>query len=354
MRAARIFLGFFLIALLGVVCVSLMIETVPVAAYGVRQRSIGGSGVAEQDFNTGFHLGIAGVHKWYFIDKRTHFLTFSQTGDRESGKNQGPLSVRTKDNNTVDFDVTVTYRIVPGSAHQLVMSGNHLRYPNLIATGVENVLREELAQLSSEDIYSTALRMGVAQVALAPLKAEMSKYFCEPEAVFVRAIRFTPEYEHQLQAKQLTYQKKLLAEARKLVEDEKAITETISAEIVASEQELRGDWDKRLQEKSSQNKVDIETEIAEANVYDRGTRSEASADYEELLADGKLAVEKAEALRNELRNKALDTTGGRIFLAQQAADNLQIDHVTLNSNDPKVPSILDITEMVKLLIGSED
>jgi len=337
------------------VVMSLMVETVPVAAYGVRQNNLSDAGVTEEDFDTGFHLGIVGVHKWYFIDKRTHFLTFSQSSGTEAGVKQGSLSVRTKDNNTVDFDVTVTYRIIPGSAYKLVKEkGNHLTYRTLIATGVENVLREEFAELSSEDLYSTELRMQVAEAALEPLKTEMLANFCEPEKVLIRAIRFTPEYEQQLQAKQLTYQKKLLATARTKVEDRKAVTEKISAEIIAKEQEKRGDWDKDLQTKRSENKVLIAEELAEANIYDRGTRSEASADYETLTADGQLAVEKAEALRNELRNKALDTTGGRIYLAQQAAENLQIDHVTLNSNDPNVPSILDISEMVRLLVGTEE
>jgi len=354
MRAARIFLGFFLIALLAVVSMSLMIETVPVAAYGVRNNKFSDKGVTPEDFDTGFHLGIAGLHKWYFIDKRTHFLTFSQSAEREAGVNQTSLSVRTKDNNTVEFDVTVTYKIIPGSAHKLVEKGNHLLYRTLIATGVENVLREEFAELSSEDLYSTELRTQVAQNALAPLKEEMGDNFCEPETVLIRAIRFTSEYEQQLQAKQLTYQKKLLAEARTKVEDRKAVTEKISAEIIAKEQEKRGDWDKDLQTRRSENMVLIAEKLAKATIYDRGTRSEASADFETLTADGQLAVEKSEALRNELRNKALDTTGGRIYLAQQAAENLQIDHVTLNSNDPKVPSILDISEMVRLLIGAEE
>ena len=52
------------------------------------------------------------------------------------------------------------------------------------------------------------------------------------------------EYEEKLQAKQLTYQKTLLAQAEKLVEDQRAITEKLSAVIEAAEKELRGDWDK--------------------------------------------------------------------------------------------------------------
>ena len=94
--------------------------------------------------------------------------------------------------------------------------------------------------------------------------------------------------------------------------------------------------------------------LAEAEVYSKTTRADADATYEELVADGGLAIAKAEALRNELRNKALDTKGGRIFLARQAAENLQFEHVTLNSNDPNVPTVIDIGAMVRLLIGEPD
>ena len=73
-----------------------------------------------------------------------------------------------------------------------------------------------------------------------------------------------------------------------------------------------------------------------------------------MIAEGNLAIAKAEALRNELRNQALDTIGGRIYLAQQAAENLQFESVTLNSNDPSIPSVINIDEMMDLLLGKRD
>ena len=94
--------------------------------------------------------------------------------------------------------------------------------------------------------------------------------------------------------------------------------------------------------------------LAEAEVYDKTTRARADADYETLVADGNLAIAKAEALRDELRNRALATRGGRILLAKQAAENLRLESVTLNSNDPAVPTVLDIGALVDLLIGSEE
>ena len=208
--------------------------------------------------------------------------------------------------------------------------------------------------MSSEETYITDERTRVSREALPKLTAALASLHVEPDRILIRSVRFQDGYERRLQDKQLTYQKRRLAESEKLLEDQRAITETLAAEIEAAEKELRGDWDKRLQQVSSDNEVVIAQVLAAAEVYTKTTNADADALYQELIAEGGLAIDKAEALRNELRNKALDTKGGRIFLARQAAENLQFDSVTLNSNDPDVPSVIDIGAMVRLLIGEPD
>jgi hypothetical protein len=42
-----------------------------------------------------------------------------------------------------------------------------------------------------------------------------------------------------------------------------------------------------------------------------------------------------------------------MMLARKAAENLNIRHVTLNSNDPRVPSVLDLDELARILVGRE-
>ena len=54
-----------------------------------------------------------------------------------------------------------------------------------------------------------------------------------------------------------------------------------------------------------------------------------------------------------MRNQALNTLGGRIYLARLAAENLRFESVTLNSNDPAIPSILDVDGLVKMLVGED-
>lgn len=341
----------FLLVALGLAFFTVRIEPWQI---GVKQ-SLLGSGVGAKDYSTGFRLRIPGVHTWHVLERRTHFITFS-TGYSDSVMvdQRSPLEIRTKDNNLATYDVTVTYRIIEGEAHQIVAEGNKANYRERTLTQVESELRKELAELSSEDTYDTQARLDLVETIKPKLATALAQYHVVPEQLLIRAIRFPDGYEQRLQDKQLTYQTLKLAEAQTTVEGQRAITETKSAEILAAEKTLRGDWDKQLQEKRSTNEVRVAEILAAAEVYDRGTRARADAQYTTMVAEGKLAIEKAEALRDELRNTALDSVGGRIFLAQRAAENLQFESVTLNSNDPRVPSVIDLDGLVRMLIGARE
>jgi len=331
---------------------ALFIQQVPPASIGVKQHLWGGGGVVSQDYETGFHLGITGFHKWYLLDKRTHFVSFAEhPGLSATAQDRPSLEVRTRDGNTANVDISVTYRIKPGEGHLIVAEGLRDVYRDRVMSTVESVLREQLAQLSSEDFYSTDSRLQRSIETLPDLRESLADLHVEPVTILLRAVQFPAGYEQRLQEKQLTYQRKLLATAKRHVEEQLQRTGTMEKEIEAAEKERRGTWDKKLQQALSDNEVAIAEVFGDAQKYDKQTRAEADADYESMVAEGRLALDTAEALRNELRNKALDTTGGAIFLARQAAQNLNIAEVTLNSNDPDVPSIIDIPALVRLLVG---
>jgi regulator of protease activity HflC (stomatin/prohibitin superfamily) len=344
-------IAFVVLCVLGFVGASAFVETVPASKIGVKQQQWGGSGVVGHDFETGFHLGISGIHKWYLLERRTHFLTFADTHGRSSfGQERGSLEMRTSDGNTANVDVTVTYRIKEGEAHLLVAEGLRDVYPDRVFDTVESVLRDKLA-MTSEEFYSTEKRLKRSVEALPYLTEALKDLHVVPEALLIRAVRFPAGYEERLQEKQLTYQRKLLATANRKVEEAKQVTGTMEKEIEAAEKERRGIWDKKLQRVRSDNEVAVAEIRGDADKYSKRITSNADADWETMIAEGKLALDTAEALRYELRNKALDTTGGSIYLARKAAENLNIEHVTLNSNDPNVPSVIDLDALVNLLIG---
>ena len=353
--SAKLFLTVFGVTLLTVAVAVMLTEKVPPATIGVKQYMWGG-GIVGQDHEMGYHLGITGYHRWHFLDQRTHFVTFSR--DRRPSsfnhQEQPSLEIRTRDNNTAAVDVTVTYRITPGEGHKIVQGALKEAYHDRVKSTVEGVLREELAHLSPEDFVSTEIRMQRAQSILPVLAEAMSAFHVTPETILIRAVRFPPEYEDKLQKKQLTRQLAKLAPAKQAVEEQLQVTGTIEKQTEAMVKTNRAEWDKALQTMSSNNEVAMARVMAEARVYDETTRAEADRDYLKLLATGELAMAKAEALRNELRNVALDTRGGRIFLGIEAARNLQIDSVTLNSNDPSVPTIIELQKLVEILIGEPE
>jgi hypothetical protein len=70
------------------------------------------------------------------------------------------------------------------------------------------------------------------------------------------------------------------------------------------------------------------------------------------VAEGERALAQVEAQKLELVNQTYGSAGGRVMLARHAAENLDIRSVTLNSNDPRVPSILDLDDLAQRLLGS--
>ncbi|MHC4378564.1 MAG: SPFH domain-containing protein [Planctomycetota bacterium] len=347
----------------------LLMERVGPYQIGVKQNQLAG-GIAEQDYDTGYHLGVAFVHKWYKLDRRVHVLSFSEEAVTNSGKLfryegflptgmppmsdlAGSLELRTGDGNTVALDVTVTYRIKEDQAWKIVRDGLQASYRARVRDSIRGLLLEQLAGLTPESLIDTELRLKRAEESLPKIRDAVAQYHVEPESLLIRAVRFPTAYEQKLQDKQLTRQKALLADAKQKQEKQRQITEAYEKETEAQEKRLEGEWNVRLQELLSDNQVAIAQIDADAQIYDRRVRAGAEADYVTMLAEGQLAIDRAEALRNQLRNAALDTTGGRILLAQQAAQNLEIEEVTLNSNDPNVPTVLDLGELVELLVGAQ-
>lgn len=347
--------GASILVLLVVILGGMFIVKIEPHVIGVKQNQLGG-GIEAKDYSTGYHLGVVFVHKWYEIDGRVHFVNFSKERSSKyrsdtNVENAGSLDIRTRDNNTASLDVTVAYRIREGEAHLLVDEGIQTDYRDKVTRSVKGILMEELTKLSPEDLVDTEIRQQRVLETLPLMAQELSTYHVEPLHVLIRSVRFPVDYEEKLQQKQLTRQKALLATALQRQEKQSQVTESYEKETEALEKRLRGEWDVKLQEARSENDVLVAQIRADAGLYDKERRAEAEADYVASIADGELAVAKAEALRNELRNAALDTDGGRILLARQAAENLDIESITLNSNDPGVPTVIDVEAMVELLLG---
>lgn len=334
---------------------ALIIKRIPPSMVGVKQ-SMWGGGIKEADYPTGFHLGIAGYHKWYLMSAKTHFIHFTKSSQpsarsSETNSQNPPLNVRTRDNNVVTIDVSVAYRIAPGEAHMIVQKGLQMSYPDRVKQKVLGALRAQLSTLSSEDLQSTETRLAKVKDALPVLDAALAEFSCEAESILIRRFSFEPQYEVKLQEKQFLRQKANLDTALTLEAEEQKTVNLIERQIQAAVLQKEQEWEKRIQEKKSEYEILVAEIRAEAKIYEQRTMAEGESGRVIAEANGQLAVEKSEALRNQLRTAALNSEGGSILLALEAAENLQMPSVVLNSDDPAVPMILDLSQLTKLLIG---
>ena len=332
---------------------AIMFKRVPPAVIGVKQSQWGG-GIIHQDYGTGFHLGISGYHKWHFLPATTHFIHFTasrgNTGTATDSY-QDPLSVRTSDNNLITYEVSISYRIKKDEAWKIVSEGLKVQYRDRVNSRVTSFLRDQLPKLSSEDLQVTDSRTALVLDVLPQLTKDLEEFHCVAESILIRRFAFQPEYESKLQDKQFLRQKALLDVAQTKVAEEEKIVNLIERKIAAEEKALDQDWEKRIQTKRSEYDVLLATIVAEAQVYATETMAEGDAENVIAAANGDLAIQKAEALRNELRTAALNSEGGRILLALTAAENLNMRKVILNSDDPAVPKILDIAQLTRMLVG---
>ncbi len=353
MKSFKGLIGFLVILVLVPIFFALFFKRVPPATIGVKQGMWGG-GIVSQDYPTGIHLGISGYHKWYFLPRKTHFLHFTDSRRTSTSNTDSwypPLEIRTTDNNNVTIELSVPYHIVPNEAWSIVSSGLTHAYRERVESIVESLLREELPKLTSEDLQVTDERLARVSDALPELNRQLAELHCKADSILIRRIGFPTEYETKLQEKQFLRQKANLDVALTLMAEAQKDVNLIERQIVAAEMAKTQEWDKRIQERTSENQVKIATIRANAEMYSRRAKAEGDADRVILEAEGGLAVEKSEALRNELRTVALDSKGGAILLGIEAAKNLRVPSVTLDASNPAVPMLMDLEALTRLLVG---
>ena len=368
---------------------------------GVRQSAT--SGVLEEDLGPGWHWRVPGMHKMIFLPSAYFMLDYTS----EAKGPQKQLVIRTKDNNTVQLDVTVSIRVKPGEAHALVAAGNHVkdpdgrfRYQRLAEENATSVLREEMATLDSVGFYSTQRRLAASAKAAQMLNKQLAPMHLEVQAVLVRAVAFRAEYEKQLQQIQLNEQNKLLdAAAQKLAGVQQSLDNYVQgtdAQVSSRTQ----DWIKRQAELERAYQVgsldvvdgtpgaaraklatlaatDVETLRAAAakvfgldpasvsdayligikNIqaetleYKKRVTAEADAIEGRLGAEGNAMVAKVQGEYENKLNGLLGTPAGRAYVAYGAAAHVKFaDTLTFSSADG-VPSVLRLRQFALTFMG---
>ncbi|HSR97108.1 MAG TPA: SPFH domain-containing protein [Kofleriaceae bacterium] len=369
---------------------------------GVRTSAV--SGVLADDLAPGWHWRLPGVHKLTRLPS-SYFMLDYTNDDRGLQK---PLVIRTKDNNTVELDVSVPLRIKPGEAHALVAAGNHVtdpdgrfRYQRLAEETATSVLREEMATLDSVGFYATDRRLGASQKALEMLNHQLGAMHVEAQAVLVRAVRFRPDYEKQLQTIQLNEQNKLLdAASQKLATVQQSLDNYVqgtSAQVSARVQ----DWVKRQAELERAYQVGLLAVVdatpgaaraklaqlaapdvealrqqaakifgvdaasvsdgylvgikniqAETLEYRNRITAQADAIGGRLTAEGDALVARVQGEYETKLNALLGTPAGKAYVAWQAADNIEFAKTLTFSSAEGIPAVLRLRQFAEQFMGA--
>lgn len=393
-KAANVFLIAFVV-LFAIRAIAL--TQVEVGQVGVRYNNA--MGLQKKDMDPGYHFELAGLQRIWRLPSKFLVLNYQA---------ETAVSIRTKDNNTVNVEVSVPYRIRRGEAWQIMDAGNHLtegdgrfRFQRFAEQTTTDVLRGHLAQLRSEDFYNTDRRLAVAANTLTALNEKLAPYHLEANTVLIRAAYFRDEYESQLAQIQFNEQQKLLDGAKRAVATKQQsldnYTQQTNAMISAKEQ----DWGKRIaqldrayqvglvdtgedrapgaarrklealtpEQKSALVKeaaelfglqeervtdghlLGIKNIEAETTEYSQRIVAEADAVSARLSAEGDAKIAQIKGNFEGRVNALLNSPAGRAYVGYNAADKVTFAPTLTFQSREGVPSVLRLGDFARKFIG---
>ncbi len=320
----------------------------PPGTIGVEQREFGGRGIVERDHAPGIVFGWPLLSTWHAVDGTTQVLSF---GWESEGSDLPVLDLRTREGTVVKVGAAIVHRIRRGEAWRLVRDGLKVGWKSRVRSTVESALASAVGAASAADLCDTEKRLAMQRGLAVDLDRALAAAHVEVESVLLTQVWFGSEYEKKLQAKQLTAQQALLQAAGIDVEARRAKIKDLEQSIDTTLKVLVAGWNERIGARAAEGRSEIGSLKAATKAYDRRRRAQAGTDRDREIFEGDRIAARAEALKDSLVRRALAMSGGRIWLAERAAVNLNIRQVALDSRDPRVPSLLDLDGMVKLLIG---
>ena len=320
----------------------------PVGQVAVRQIEWGGAGVIERDHGPGLHWQVAGRDGWHLLRQGSHLVSFASEAE---GGTQPPLEVATVEGEACQVSALVPYRIVPGRGWRLVAEGLRADYSSRAVAICRRVLLEELGNLSAVEYADPEARVGAERAALERLTDELAVTHLEPLDVRIGSVYFNQTYEKKLLEKQLASQGQLTQASMAQRKEQERLNEQELRKLQDAEADLIHEFLLQQETLLDAHEQEVHGLVSEAERYRAQVVSASQIEVLQLQNEGELALAAAEDLRQTLFDQALESAGGRLHVARLAAENLRFGTVTLNSNDPRVPSVLDLDELVSLLLG---
>ena len=318
---------------------------------GVVQKDWGnGAGIVPEDLAPSKRFIIPGRATLHRLNRRIHFVRF---GMESEGNDHPSLELRTPDDLEVRIGASISYRIIEGEAHRIVEDGIRSTYQDLARAAVERVLLDALGSLRRVQWSSLEAREAAREAALAEIRQALAPFHLEPLSLHLSSTWFPPEFEVEVMEQKLLEQR-ILTDAMLARRDERNYERLTEVESIQSAEASRA---AALDLEIEMERADLNAKVRElrsaTTEYTFERKTESDNLYEKALTIGRLDVDRAEALREKLLNQALESEGGRVMIAREAASNLKFKSIKLDANNPDVPSVLDLDALIELLLGKE-
>jgi len=332
-RFGWVVIGLVGLAVLGIIISWTCTEKVAGNEIGVR-TVLTSSGVEKKDYGPGFILAVPGLHivrKWdptWFNLKET-------------------LQVRGSDQYTTTVDITVMWRIAPGRCHEVALNfrdEEHIQ--QLVRNTLNKYANEILAQMRTEDFYSTKVRNKKAEEAQLAMDEQLKPVGVEVRHLLLRNIVYDPKFEKQLLQKQLAGQRKSLEIAKGQMAAAQTQTELIKRNAEGEVKRIEESKKQEIENLTADTERKIGQIIQDAKAQASEIQAKAGSTKRQRLAEAELLKASAAAKGTELLSKVYEKPGAPYYFARKALEGIKLGEIEMNSSEFNP---LDAAKLLKTL-----
>lgn len=335
---------------------NMILVQVPLGSVGVmtQQYALPGSekGVKTKDFGPGWHLDLGPIHKWVTFDATTQTLEMTRDPSRGSVRGRDDVQLKSADGNSISLDMTVKYKIMPGSAYLLYKNlGGESAYKQQVRDLATDTFRNIYGHMNTEEFYNPEVRAQRTKEAFISLKEVVGRIHVELIEVLVRDVQFEAAYEQKILMKKLADQDVELNKSQSIAAEKRGETMEIEADAVATVKVIGRERDGEILKMRAETEKTVAQISAEAEKFATENRADADLYAAQLVAKGTLLVREAEAEGERLKAAALVGNGGRNLVALEGARNISLADMTISTVET---DFLDVAKMVRMFGATGD
>jgi regulator of protease activity HflC (stomatin/prohibitin superfamily) len=164
------------------------------------------SGVLPEELGEGWHWVMPGIIEITRYSIRTQTYTMSARIGEGVVKDADTLWAPTKEGLKVGLDLTVRYKLDPNRVSEVHQKIGPAYAEKIIRPTIRAVIRMIVSEYGIMDVYGTK-REEIQQKSEERLRKKLEKDGIILEAVMLRDVMFTPEYQKSIERKQIAQQK---------------------------------------------------------------------------------------------------------------------------------------------------